>query len=71
MVSGIVPISFFDQDIDIDADGVYNVFVPAIKSGEVSTEQFKMQLRKEFLKIEWKQKALTQTLGITHCWNRQ
>jgi hypothetical protein len=49
MVSGIVTLSAYDfsttEDVDAeDMDGI-KVFVPAIKSGEVSTEQFKMQLR--------------------------
>jgi hypothetical protein len=50
MVSGIVvPLSAYDfsttEGVDAeDMDGI-KFFVPTIKSGEVSTEQFKMQLR--------------------------
>jgi len=49
IASGIVPLSAYDfsttKGVDSeDMEGI-KVFVPAVKRGEVSTEQFKMQLR--------------------------
>ncbi|MDR0398993.1 MAG: hypothetical protein LBH33_04250 [Endomicrobium sp.] len=43
--SGIVTLSDFDCNNAEDMDGI-RVFVPAIKKGEVTTEQFKMQLKR-------------------------
>jgi hypothetical protein len=45
IASGIVTLSDFDCNNAEDMDGV-RVFVPTIKKGEVTTEQFKMQLKR-------------------------
>ncbi|MDR1244507.1 MAG: hypothetical protein LBJ98_00825 [Endomicrobium sp.] len=45
IASGIVTLSDFDCNNAEDMDGI-RVFVPAIKKGEVTTEQFKMQLKR-------------------------